>query len=82
MQIDPAQIHLSPLQQAYIARQSERTGKPWPELLEQFIPASPEDVEAVESAYEVASRLGLIGGVQGEPTDLARNPEHLEGFGQ
>src|SRR3954451_3478926 len=42
----------------------------------------PADVE--ESAYELASRAGLIGGIQGEPsspTDLSANPEHMEGFG-
>lgn len=36
----------------------------------------------VETAYEAAKRLGLIGGCKGGPSDLATNPRHMEGFGQ
>jgi hypothetical protein len=37
-----------------------------------------------ETAYDVASRAGLIGCIKGvprSPTDLATNPKHMEGFG-
>jgi hypothetical protein len=37
-----------------------------------------------ESAFEVASRAGLIGCIKGaprSPTDLSTNPKHMEGFG-
>jgi len=41
--------------------------------------ASPE-----ETAFDVASRAGLIGCIKGlprSPTDLSTNPKHMEGFG-
>jgi hypothetical protein len=40
---------------------------------------------AEESAFDVASRAGLIGCIQGapdSPTDLSTNPKHMEGFGR
>ncbi len=85
MTVDPSAIELSPQQRVYIARQSERLGKPWPEILEQFVPAAVEEEVSEmtdESAYDVAKRLGLIGGVTDAPVDLAANPEHMEGFGR
>ena len=42
-------------------------------------------VDAEETAYDVASRAGLIGCIKGaprSPTDLATNPKHMEGFGR
>jgi hypothetical protein len=41
--------------------------------------------DAEETAYDVASRAGLIGCIKGaprSPTDLATNPKHMEGFGR
>lgn len=38
-----------------------------------------------ESAFEVASRAGLIGCIKGAPrtpTDLSTNPTHMEAFGR
>jgi hypothetical protein len=38
-----------------------------------------------ESAYDLASRAGLIGCIPGaprSPTDLSTNPKHMEGFGR
>ena len=34
-----------------------------------------------ESAYDVASRLGLIGSASDMPSDLSTNREYFEGFG-
>ena len=37
-----------------------------------------------ETAFDVVSRVGLIGcikGAPGSPTDLSTNPKHMEGFG-
>jgi hypothetical protein len=37
------------------------------------------------SAFDVASRAGLIGCIKGapdSPTDLSTNPKHMEGFGR
>jgi Arc/MetJ-type ribon-helix-helix transcriptional regulator len=44
---------------------------------------APADSE--ETAFDVASRAGLIGcvkGARGSPTDLSTNPRHMEGFGR
>ena len=49
-------------------------------------PASVKSVAAAEeTAYDLASRAGLIGCIKGaprSPTDLATNPKHMEGFGR
>jgi len=34
------------------------------------------------SAYDLFAREGVIGCMSDGPTDLATNPEHMEGFGQ
>ncbi len=36
----------------------------------------------VETAYEAAMRLGLIGGCKGGLSDLATNPLHMESIGR
>jgi hypothetical protein len=41
--------------------------------------------DAEETAFDVASRAGLIGCIEGaprSPTDLSTNPKHMEGFGR
>lgn len=81
MPMNPSEIRLSPEQQAYIARQAERTGRPWDELLSEFIPAPTNRLPAGETALEAAQRLGLVGIFDG-PADLSTNPEHMHGFGE
>ena len=47
-------------------------------------PAHPGQ-DAEETAFDVASRAGLIGCIKGaprSPTDLSTNPKHMEGFGR
>jgi len=70
---------LSPEQMRRLARELESkiasTGKP----------AAAAAADAEESAFDVASRAGLIGCIQGaprSPTDLSTNPKHMEGFGR
>lgn len=81
MSIDPSSIHLTPEQQAYVAREAERTGMPWSRLLEQFVPVNERAGNSAESALDVAKRLGLVGICDGDAPDLATNPTHMEGFG-
>ena len=48
-------------------------------------PAQAKQAAAEETAFDVASRAGLIGCIKGEPrspTDLSTNPRHMEGFGR
>jgi Arc/MetJ-type ribon-helix-helix transcriptional regulator len=47
-------------------------------------PAAPAAAGAEETAFDVASRAGLIGCIKGaprSPTDLSTNPKHMEDFG-
>ncbi len=47
--------------------------------------ATSKRLEAEDTAFDVASRAGLIGCVKGaprSPTDLSTNPRHMEGFGR
>jgi hypothetical protein len=48
-------------------------------------PAAPAAADGEETAFDVASRAGLIGCIKGaarSPTDLSTNPKHREGFGR
>jgi hypothetical protein len=48
-------------------------------------PAAPPAADAEESAFDVASRTGLIGCIKGaprSPRDRSTNPTHVEGFGR
>ncbi len=46
-------------------------------------PAAPAAADAEESAFDVASRAGLIGCIKGATLpDLSTNPKHMEGFGR
>ena len=83
MAIDPNEIKLTPEQRKYVAQRAEEKGMPWPELLNELLPASiPGNNANGESAFDVATRLGLIGISNDSPSDLATNPIHMEGFGE
>jgi hypothetical protein len=46
---------------------------------------STNDSAREETAFDVASRAGVIGCIKGtprSPTDLSTNPKHMEGFGR
>ena len=83
MSIDPSEIELTPEQRRYVAQRGEETGMPWPEILNKLLPAliSANNANG-ESAFDVATRLGLIGVCNDGPSDLAANPVHMEGFGE
>jgi hypothetical protein len=68
---------LSPEQLAMLRRELDKIADPQP--------ARGKRVVAEETAFDVIERAGLIGCVKGRPgspTDLATNPEHMEGFGR
>lgn len=81
MTINPADIQLTPDQQLFIAKQAERSGRPWPELLQSLVPAAAESTVG-ETAYEAFLRSGYIGCCEGLPADLSTNPAHMQGFGE
>lgn len=89
MAVDPTQIQLSSDQQAALADLADATGKPWPVVLSEALTHYKEegaqkkngDVGA-ESFLSAASRLGLVGSLQGGPPDLSTSPCYMEGFGR
>ncbi len=72
-----------------LAEVSERTGKPWEEVLHEALrqvghaagPSSPNG-NKIESLFDRLSRHGLIGCLDGGREDLSTNPAHMEGFGE
>ena len=87
MKTDPADIHLDAKQQRELAELAEKSGRPWPEVLSEALagyrrtrPAKP-DGGSEASFYDLASRLGLIGSIEGCPSDLSSNPRYVAGFG-
>jgi hypothetical protein len=86
MSISPDNITLSQQQKELLARLADETGRPWSEVLNESLCAYRGHVEqapeAEESFYDAATRLGLIGCVDGGPPDLSTNPKYMEGFGK
>ncbi len=70
---------LSPDQMQRLARELESR------IASRGKPAAPAAADGEESAFDVASRAGLIGCIRGaprSPTELSTNPRHREGFGR
>ena len=72
---------LSPEQMRTLCRKLES----WMAVAEPTSSATANGDALEESAFDVASRAGLIGciaGAPGSPTDLSTNPKHKQGFGR
>jgi predicted DNA-binding protein len=48
------------------------------EALDSYLPAP----QKVQSAYDAAVALGVIGCAKGLPRDLSTNPKYMKGFGE
>jgi hypothetical protein len=85
MSVDPKTISLNDAQRKALAELSDKSGKPWPEVLTEALstyrPRTETNGKNAESFAEAAARLGLVGCVEG-PADLSTNPAYMEGFGQ
>jgi hypothetical protein len=85
MSVDPKTILLTDAQRQALAELSDKSGKPWPDVLSEALSAYRPKGETNggngESFSEAAERLGLVGCVEG-PADLSTNPAYMEGFGQ
>lgn len=85
MSVDPKTISLTDAQRKALAELSDKSGKPWPEVLAEalsaYLPKGETNGRSGESFSEAAERLGLVGCVEG-PADLSTNPAYMEGFGQ
>jgi hypothetical protein len=86
MAINPDEIRLTPEQQERLARLAEQSGQPWQELLSRVIGTLPGrhngPSDQGKSAYELLNEAGLIGCIEGGPTDVSSNPKYMEGFGE
>ena len=88
MTIDPAQIELTPEQKERLAALAERTGRPYADIVDEWLASvslSQENGEhqsgqTPRTAYEAFAAVGAIGCFSG-PSDLSTNPKYLEGFG-
>jgi hypothetical protein len=87
MSITPDGFQLDPDQIARLSSLAAEMGKPLPVVVNDALAAyHPEQGEQAaksdETFFDLASRLGLVGCIQGTPSDLSTNPKHMEGFGQ
>jgi hypothetical protein len=85
MATTPNEILLSAEQQQQLAALANSADKPWQqvfaEALAAYVPVDPTGNGGAESFFDAASRLGLIGCLEGGPADLSTNPKYMEGFG-
>jgi hypothetical protein len=86
MAIDLTHIQLTDAEKRMLAEASERTGKPWPEVLKEALhhygaDAPTRNGKRDGSLYDRLVRHGLLGCLEGGPDDLSVNPVHMEGFG-
>jgi hypothetical protein len=69
-----------------LARLAEQSGQPWQELLARVIGTLPGQRNGPgdqgKSAYDLLNEAGLIGCIEGGPTDASSNPKYMEGFGE
>ena len=42
----------------------------------------PDSPISIETCFDIAERIGVIGAIDNLPADLSTNPDHFEGFGQ
>jgi len=81
---DPYQLTVD--QQAQLANLAEQLGRPRSQVLDAALAVYGSGVQTPahggdESFFDAASRLGLLGCVDGGPPDLSTNPKYMEGFG-
>jgi hypothetical protein len=89
MATDFRQIDLDDHQRHLLAAAADRMGVPWPEVFEIAIAPLAKEHSAKTSTnggaltpYEILSQRGLIGRIEGTPTDLSTNKKHMEGYGK
>ena len=85
MAVDPKTIALTEAQKRALAEVSDKAGKPWTDVFSEALSRYRAQTEANgmknESFSAAATRLGLLGCVEGPP-DLSVNPIYMEGFGE
>ena len=89
MATDFTHIELDDHQRHLLASAADQLGVPWPEVFELAIAplaeSKPEHDKVngkPETPYEILSRHGLIGCIDGTPSDLSTNKKYMEGYGK
>jgi hypothetical protein len=90
MSTDNDNIELTAAQRRYIATRADRVGIDAIKFLEGLVPSADEEgvlqttpgAPSRESALDAARQFGLVAASSDDPSDLATNPDHMEGFGQ
>jgi len=89
MATDFTQIELDDHQRHLLASAADQLGVPWPEVFELAIaplarsePEREQKNGRFETPYEIMFRNGLIGCIEGTPSDLSTNKKYMEGYGK
>jgi hypothetical protein len=89
MATDFTQIELDDRQRHLLASAADHLGIAWPEVFEQAIaPLAERQPERdrmngrTETPYEILSRHGLIGCIEGTPPDLSTNKKYMQDYGK
>jgi hypothetical protein len=89
MATDFRQIDLDDHQRHLLASAADELGIPWPEVFEKAIaPLAKKPTEPIQengdagTSFEILSRQGLIGCIEGTPADLSTNRKYMQGYGQ
>ena len=61
---------------------AQMKGTPESELVREALDSYLKVPQKLQSAYEAAVALGVIGCAKGLPRDLSNNPKHMKGFGE
>jgi hypothetical protein len=85
MSLIPQHLDLTPEQITLLSELTLKTSKSPQEVVDDALRQYSADVAMSisngSSLYDRLARDGLIGSVDGLPTDLSTNPQHMEGFG-
>jgi hypothetical protein len=89
MATDFSQIELDDHQRHLLATAADHLGLPWPEVFEIAIaplaatrPITGEANGKAANPFELLSRHGLIGCIEGTAADLSTNRKHMTGYGK
>jgi hypothetical protein len=85
MAIGPDDIRPSEKHERELREYARRTGRSEAEVigaaLDAYLTKLPRLADG-ETCYDIAKRIGFIGGSDNLPPDLSTNPDYFEGFGR
>lgn len=82
----PQQFDLTPEQLNLVSELASKMKKSPQEVVDEALRSYSTDVRTSDSSgvslYDRLARDGLIGSIEGCPSDLSTNPKYMEGFGE